>query len=530
MKHILTLAALVFATSCFGQVPDYAPSDGLVAWYAMDGNGIDDSPNEFHASNYGATATADRHGNPGSALSYQGAEWMEVSHNEMISFPVGEELTWSLWIKVENETQPQDVLSKWNGSGSTSYSQLMLRLDGVYSGQYLYSQAWCSALQESQSRVSAPTSAGEWCHVVMRSANGQSEFFVNGQSVFLSEISANSGCDNNYSLTIGRRGVTENRFFIGELDELAIWDRYLSESEVIELFLGTPPAFGCSDPSACNYDATANWDDDSCHFNCLFCNDGTVWNEVTQGCDVANPSDTDFDGCVGMTDLLGLLSVFGTCNEIPWSCGDPLEYHGYDYETVLIGEQCWFAENLRTQNYRNGGEIVSGLDEVGWSSVPVGQRTHYGEGSSDCDNYLMEFDGCDETLASEVFGSLYNAHAVLNTQQLCPNQWSVPSEDDWVELKQEILNDAEDFQSLLSDELWSNGSGDNSSGFNALPGGNRYASGWYSNIGAYGCWWTTTTAGANTVKYALIDGSQSMVIFDSDLAYGFSVRCLKDSE
>ena len=55
-----------------------------------------------------------------------------------------------------------------------------------------------------------------------------------------------------------------------------------------------------------------------------------------------------------MTDLLDLLSAFGTCNEIPWSCGDPLEYQGYDYETVQIGEQCWFAENLRAANYANG--------------------------------------------------------------------------------------------------------------------------------------------------------------------------------
>ena len=29
MKHILTLATLVFATTCFGQVPDYMPTDGL---------------------------------------------------------------------------------------------------------------------------------------------------------------------------------------------------------------------------------------------------------------------------------------------------------------------------------------------------------------------------------------------------------------------------------------------------------------------------------------------------------------------
>ena len=37
-----------------------------------------------------------------------------------------------------------------------------------------------------------------------------------------------------------------------------------------------------------------------------------------------------------MTDLLDLLSAFGTCNDLPWSCGEPLEYQGYDYETVHI--------------------------------------------------------------------------------------------------------------------------------------------------------------------------------------------------
>ena len=40
---------------------------------------------------------------------------------------------------------------------------------------------------------------------------------------------------------------------------------------------------------ACNFNSEASVDNGTCHFNCLFCNDGTVWNEVTQGCDVANP-------------------------------------------------------------------------------------------------------------------------------------------------------------------------------------------------------------------------------------------------
>ena len=43
-------------------------------------------------------------------------------------------------------------------------------------------------------------------------------------------------------------------------------------------------------------------------------------------------------------------------------CGDPVSYQGYDYATVLIGEQCWFAENL-DENYENGDAIPAELSD-----------------------------------------------------------------------------------------------------------------------------------------------------------------------
>ena len=54
--------------------------------------------------------------------------------------------------------------------------------------------------------------------------------------------------------------------------------------------------------------------------------------------------DTDFDGCVGVADLLGLLSIFGNCEgqeAAAWSCGDELEYQGYvchsgDWGAMLV--------------------------------------------------------------------------------------------------------------------------------------------------------------------------------------------------
>ena len=86
---------------------------------------------------------------------------------------------------------------------------------------------------------------------------------------------------------------------------------------------------------------------------------------------VANPADINLDGCVQLNDLLDLLSAYGDCGaeESAWQCGDPLEYQGYDYATVQIGEQCWFAENLRAENYRNGDEILTAATLEEWNNT-----------------------------------------------------------------------------------------------------------------------------------------------------------------
>ena len=61
------------------------------------------------------------------------------------------------------------------------------------------------------------------------------------------------------------------------------------------------------------------------------------------------------------------------------SCGDDVEMDGYSYSTVLIGDQCWFAENLRTTVYGNGDVIPAGLMEGEWTTTPAGATAVYGE-------------------------------------------------------------------------------------------------------------------------------------------------------
>ena len=199
----------------------------------------------------------------------------------------------------------------------------------------------------------------EWYHAVATFDGTVLRGFINGQLIYSSIKSLETAPSTSFRIGYSVSGHNSGEPFHGSLQDVGVWDRALTDEEVIQLYNAPQPVLGCTNTESCNYNAEANLDDGSCLSCDLFaerCLDGTIWSEELGGCVVANPADINLDGCVQLNDLLDLLSAYGDCaaEESPWQCGDPLEYQGYDYETVQIGEQCWFAENLRAENYRMG--------------------------------------------------------------------------------------------------------------------------------------------------------------------------------
>ena len=176
-------------------------------------------------------------------------------------------------------------------------------------------------------------------------------------------------------------------------------------------------------------------------------------------------ADEDGDGiydgdCVGAFDECGIcngLAIYDCgCEECGTGfveCGDAVGYQGYDYATVLIGGQCWFAENLRSELYGNGEAIPSGLSDSDWGSTGEGAIATYGEGNSTCTTFSPLGDACDEAWSLEEFGVLYNWHAVADTRALCPSGWHVPSNDDWTELTDGLGGSLVAGQALKSDRM-----------------------------------------------------------------------------
>lgn len=182
-----------------------------------------------------------------------------------------------------------------------------------------------------------------------------------------------------------------------------------------------------------------------------YCGVGTVWDSSSQTCviaDIFEPMDTNLDGFIGIEDLMNLLAHFGDedldfdgvydsvddcvgewdecgiCNGSgePCECGNPIEFDNYQYQTVLIGNQCWFAENLRTTIYTNGDSVPEAVGvefgDIG-NVNQEGARTLYGMDGASCSGWDELIDACDATSALTTYGRLYNFYVVQDPRGIC---------------------------------------------------------------------------------------------------------------
>ena len=273
-----------------------------------------------------------------------------------------------------------------------------------------------------------------------------------------------------------------------------------------------------------------------CEFAEFFCGEGTTWDVASQTCIVANPSDSNFDGCVQLNDLLDLLSAYGNCGaeESTWQCGDPLGYQGHDYSTVQIGEQCWFAENLQAEQYLNGDSIEIWQNEAQWMSADFGMMGVLGQSDSCFGAYGIHIlcPNPDDWLVEH--GRLYNWYAVDDERGLCPSGWHVPSSYEFLALTDELGGAEVAGVMLKSVDGWiEGGNGTNSVGFNAKPSGGIVAYepnfGTSQNPGVTTAFWTSTMqTNASAYTRGMIFNVDYVTDFSRVFNEGQSVRCIKD--
>jgi uncharacterized protein (TIGR02145 family) len=187
--------------------------------------------------------------------------------------------------------------------------------------------------------------------------------------------------------------------------------------------------------------------------------------------------------------------VFGTVTDID----------GNEYITVIIGNQVWMAENLRTTKYNDGSLIPLEIENNNWEERSGPAYCWY---NNDSTNY------------AETYGALYNWHTI-NTSILCPSGWHIPADDEWTELT-DFLED----KNIDGNKL-------NEIGFKTPPGGYRSSNGAFFNIGFTGYWWSSTylsvSTGAACNRFKSNNNYSDINRSFNDMSSGYSARCISNN-
>jgi len=194
---------------------------------------------------------------------------------------------------------------------------------------------------------------------------------------------------------------------------------------------------------------------------------------------------------------------------------------GKTYNTVLIGAQCWMAQNLNVGNRINGTEwqVNNGIIE----------KYCYQDIESNCNTYggLYQW---DEAL------DYFNTLPGNISQGICPTGWHIPWYQEWDQLKAFLggWTVAGGAMKEAGTTHWAspNTGATNSSGFTALPAGINVLGGGFGSLSTNASFWcaypSQTGSGDTKISYYLFSFSTDFENFAGSDVYGFSVRCIKD--
>ncbi len=197
-----------------------------------------------------------------------------------------------------------------------------------------------------------------------------------------------------------------------------------------------------------------------------------------------------------------------------------VDNEGNEYPTArLCDGKIWMLKNLSISEFRNGDPI------------PYVYHENWKDFHDDNPAHCTVLDSIE--LESE-YGQLYNWYAVSDPRGLAPAGWHVPTLAEW-----QALIDCNGGNELAGDRLkeagtahWNTDTGNNLSGFKALPGGRRISiPDEYLGIAAVfrtaepteECSGVTTTP-----YYGTYDGDSRAITNCGNNNVGASVRCIKD--
>lgn len=247
--NIFLILIISLSLTLNSQVPTSLPSDGLIGWWPFSNNSIDES--EFFNDGFidGAVFSDDRFNNENSSLFFDGIDdYVSIDSPQDNNLSDLNEFTISLWVNVPSDFIPVDqgLFTKWIQQTTICGSEVG---ESYWVGIYGGNSTFIGATKCNNNPVSCIGSEvindEKWHHIVYSHGDGIEKFYFDGnlvsESFYFGDICPTSntiyiGCDNYL-------GINGNmfRFFKGYIDDIGMWDRNLTEDEVLKLFRAPSP-------------------------------------------------------------------------------------------------------------------------------------------------------------------------------------------------------------------------------------------------------------------------------------------------
>ena len=236
-KTIIILLCVVCSSIVYAQV---SINQGMVAYYPFSGNAQDSTANANNGTvQSGVTLTIDRFGNNNRAYNFDGTNnaWIDVASSASLNTGTMKNLALSVWFRPTNGNASNtnrnivQLLDPQNRNYTITYNYTTSKID-------FYNWNGLTGTNNINFSSVSNLTPNNWYHLVLRiDSVNHTELYINNNLEGSSNISVLKPISP--SLVIGRHPLVGGYWnFFGVIDELRIYNRYVSNYDIGVLYYG----------------------------------------------------------------------------------------------------------------------------------------------------------------------------------------------------------------------------------------------------------------------------------------------------
>jgi hypothetical protein len=224
-----SLSAFASVKIYVNDILEFNAEEGCVVYYPFSGSADDLTGNNHNGTVYGATLTTDRHGNAGKAYEFDGINDY-INTNSTFDYNYRTISAWLDPFEIHH-AYPDNSNAIGQNSGYLDYGAFVVQFDnGIM---------YCNAGGSNNLNVYSNSLLTEntWFHIVLIRDGSQTRYYLNGQHVHTAVAGTDGALSTpNPILLFGVGRSTSSQYYNGKIDDVAIFNRVLSESEIAELY------------------------------------------------------------------------------------------------------------------------------------------------------------------------------------------------------------------------------------------------------------------------------------------------------